>query len=184
MLVVCHIMASINMKCAETNVVYGRWSIGGYVRRTKLFAGRVILGLRHPHLPKRVNPTSTDMSCGSQPRPCFDSGNFIVAMIHLLSPRLRPLCLMEMSNIRAPPPGPANVTGGILFPAHDSVSGLPLVVHFCPCFYLENGYSHRIKRMVYRYHLLNNILVANYSITPILSSKPISNLYIYIMLHL
>lgn len=44
-LVVCHIMLSINMKCAETTVEYGMWSNkGGYVRRTKLFAGRVIVG--------------------------------------------------------------------------------------------------------------------------------------------
>lgn len=44
-LVVCHIMVSINMKCAETTVANGMWSNkGGYVRRTKLFAGRVILG--------------------------------------------------------------------------------------------------------------------------------------------
>lgn len=53
-LVVCHIMASIKMMCAETTVQYGMWSNkGGYVRRTKLFAGRVILGLRHPHRRER-----------------------------------------------------------------------------------------------------------------------------------
>lgn len=82
MLVVCHIMASINMMWAETAEQHDMLSNGRLCKVYQLFAGRVILGLRLSS-PPPPNPTTQRRLLSIsflKPRPVFDLGTFIVVV--------------------------------------------------------------------------------------------------------